>query len=146
QEIINKTELCIVSTTLNDFDIAISNLRKSVASYRSSAQVYEKEIQELNAKFATNYPTEIEKLNLSIQNIRAQSDKINLIIASLDKASHKFKTAVKGIDKIYSCDPKWDSIIQLKKDIAEASKELTAIEKKTQEIIESNQSVVLSLK
>jgi hypothetical protein len=146
QEIINKTELCIVSTTTNEIDNAISNLRKSASNYRNSAQVYDKEIQDLNVKFATKFPKEIEKLNASIKEIRTLSDEINLIIASVDKSAYKFKSATKGIEKIYSCDTKWEIISQLKKDINSVTVRITEIENKTQQIIDNNKIVVLSLK
>ncbi|MBM3448039.1 MAG: DUF2536 family protein [Bacteroidetes bacterium] len=54
--------------------------------------------------------------------------------------------ACKGIDKIYNCDPKWATINQLKQETTEASKRLSDIEKKTNQIIENNQALVLSLK
>ena len=145
-EIINKTELCIVANVMTEMDASISNLRKSATTYRSSAQEYDKEIQNLSAKFSGKFPKEIEKLNASITEVRALSNEINLIIASVDKSAYKFKTACKGIDKIYSCDPKWTTINQLKQETSEASKRLSDIEKKTNQIIENNQALVLSLK
>ena len=145
-EIINKTELCIVANVMTEMDASISNLRKSATTYRSSAQEYDKEIQNLIAKFSGKFPKEIEKLNASITEVRALSNEINLIIASVDKSAYKFKTACKGIDKIYSCDPKWTTINQLKQETTEASKRLSDIEKKTNQIIENNQALVLSLK
>jgi len=145
-EIINKTELCIVANVMTEMDASISNLRKSATTYRSSAQEYDKEIQNLSAKFSGKFPKEIEKLNASITEVRALSNEINLIIASVDKSAYKFKTACKGIDKIYSCDPKWTTINQLKQETTEASKRLSDIEKKTNQIIENNQALVLSLK
>ncbi|MFM7723130.1 MAG: hypothetical protein ACKO7C_09045 [Bacteroidota bacterium] len=145
-EIINKTELCIVANVMTEMDASISNLRKSATAYRSSAQEYDKEIQNLSAKFSGKFPKEIEKLNASITEIRALSNEINLIIASVDKSAYKFKTACKGIDKIYSCDPKWTTINQLKQETSEASKRLSDIEKNTNQIIENNQALVLSLK
>jgi hypothetical protein len=145
-EIINKTELCIVANVMTEMDASISNLRKSATTYRSSAQEYDKEIQNLIAKFSGKFPKEIEILNSSIVEVRALSNEINLIIASVDKSAYKFKTACKGIDKIYSCDPKWTTINQLKQETTEASKRLSDIEKKTNQIIENNQALVLSLK
>lgn len=145
-EIINKTELCIIANVMTELDASISNLRKSATTYRSSAQEYDKEIQNLNAKFSGKFPKEIEKLNASIAEVRTLSNEINLIIASVDKSAYKFKTACKGIDKIYSCDPKWATINQLKQETSEASQRLNEIEKKTNQIIENNQTLVLSLK
>ena len=145
-EIINKIELCVVAEVMTELDANISNLRKSATTYRSSAQEYDKEIQNLSAKFSGKFPKEIEILNSSIVEIRALSNEINLIIASVDKSAYKFKTACKGIDKMYSCDPKWSSINQLKQETSEASKRLSEIEKKTNQIIENNQALVLSLK
>lgn len=145
-EIINKIELCVVANIMTELDAGISNLRTSAATFRSSAQAYDKEIQNLSAKFSGKFPKEIEKLNASITEVRALSNEINLIIASVDKSAYKFKTACKGIDKIYSCDPKWSTINQLKQETSEASKRLNDIEKKTNQIIENNQALVLSLK
>lgn len=145
-EIINKIELCVVANIMTELDAGISNLRTSAATFRSSAQAYDKEIQNLSAKFSGKFPKEIEKLNASITEVRALSNEINLIIASVDKSAYKFKTACKGIDKIYSCDPKWTTINQLKQETSEASKRLNDIEKKTNQIIENNQALVLSLK
>lgn len=145
-EIINKTEFCLLANTIKELDNATSTIRKSAADYRSSAQAYDKQIQDLNIKFSSKYPKEIEKLNASTTEIRELSNEINLVIASLDKSSHKFKTATKGIEKLYSCDPKWETIKQLKKETSDASERLNEIEIKTKQIIENNQALVLSLK
>jgi hypothetical protein len=93
-------------------------------------------------KFNATQTEKCTQLNNDMLEMISEREQLVNIAKSMKAAGDQFKGSTTGKQKIYSCSPDWEVVLQAEKDMLAGQMELVAMQQRIQTLVNHMQSII----
>jgi hypothetical protein len=141
-KVVPTVQFCDVNMYSAKFKQAMDTLGKMRGYLDGNFRRYEIQVANIVRKFNTTQTDKCTQLNSDMQAMIAEREQLVNIAKAMKLTSDQFIARTAGKQKIYSCSPDWEIVLQAEKEMLAGQMELVAMQQRIQTLINHMQSII----
>jgi len=142
EKIVPNVQFCDVNMYSAKFKQAMDTLGKMRGYLDGNFRRYEMQVANIVRKFNSTQTEKCTQLNNDMLAMISEREQLVNIAKSMKAAGDQFKGSTTGKQKIYSCSPDWEVVLQAEKDMLAGQMELVAMQQRIQTLVNHMQSII----
>jgi hypothetical protein len=140
--IVPKVQVCVPATYISQIKKQVPDPKNLTNELNSKLNQYAKNISEVETRFGSMHPKEIDTLKMEWNNLQSMTTQPQLVLKSANEAIAIFQAATVGIVQLYSCAPNWQLVKDVDAAMLAAADQLRSIQNNMQQGVIHMQQII----